>query len=66
VGLRARDYSAIEAMAAGREFAAIGDCVEARRVFEATNEAFIAAYDLGWGGYEEFMAQFAEPAHEEE
>ena len=63
-GLRARDYSAIEAMAAGREFAAIGDCVEARRVYEATNEAFIAAYDLGWGGYEAFMAQFAEPEPE--
>ena len=63
-GLRARDYSAIEAMAAGREFAAIGDCIEARRVYEATNEAFIAAYDLGWGGYEAFMAQFAEPEPE--
>lgn len=66
VGCKARDYSAIEALAAGREFRAIGDCVEARRVFEATNEAFEAAYDLGWGGYEEFMAQFAMPEPDEE
>ncbi len=66
LGCRARDYSAIEQMAAGRTFRAFGDCVEARRIFEATNEAFEAAYDLGWGGYADFMAQFAEPEPEDE
>lgn len=65
VGCRARDYGEIEKMAAGRDFRAIGDCVEARRVFEATNEAFEAAYDLGWGGYDAYMAQFAEPEEED-
>ncbi len=59
VGCKARDYSAIEQMAAGRTFRAIGDCVEARRVFEATSEGFEAAFDLGWGGYADYMAQFA-------
>lgn len=67
LGNKARDYSHIEKLAAGREFKAFGDCVEARRVVEATNEAFEAAYDLGWGGYEEYMAQFAfEPPGEGE
>ena len=70
VGSKARDYSAIEKMAEGREFKAIGDCVEARTIADATGEAYEAAFDLGWGGYEDYMARFADmfapPADEDE
>lgn len=46
LGMKANLYDFIEKLASGREFHAIGDCKQARKIYDAVNEGFIAAVSI--------------------
>ena len=49
LGMKANPTSELERMAkdAGAEFCAVGDCVKARKIYDAVEEGFLAAFRLG-------------------
>lgn len=57
---RSKDVQAVQAAAGDTPTELLGDCKTPGKLYDATSDGFIAAFDLGWGGYEEYMESLAQ------